>query len=87
MESKIFKINNLKAIYFKEEEVETRIRKQNRKDKMGMSSLSITMIIEKMIKKTFTHLTVLWFKLELFKKLIWWHIKLGKVEIFRWLTS
>jgi len=68
MESKIFKINNLKAIYFKEEEVETRIRKQNRKDKMGMSSLSITMIIEKMIKKTFTHLTVLWFKLELFKK-------------------
>jgi len=52
MESKIFKINNLKAIYLKEEEVETRIRKQNRKDKMGMSSLSITMIIEKMIKKT-----------------------------------
>jgi len=44
--------------------------KESERCKKGMSLLSITMssmIKEKMIKKTYTYLTVLWFKLELVK--------------------
>jgi len=54
---------------------------------MGMSSMIKEKMNNQKRKKTFKHLTELCIKLELFNKLIWWHIKLIKVEIFRWLTS